>query len=47
MEAAIRAVLSNFTITLFVLGLVVAAIAIFRRPPPRTEALVYDALLRW
>lgn len=42
MESAIRAVLSNFTITLFVLGLVVAAIAIFRRPPPRTPALVYD-----
>jgi hypothetical protein len=47
LESVIRAVLSNFTITLLVLGLLVAAIAIARRSPPRTPALVYDALLRW
>ena len=47
MDTVIRAVLSNFTVSLLVLGFVVAAIAIFLRAPPRTPAFVYDALLRW
>ena len=47
MDALIRAVLSNFTITFLVLGLLVSGVAIARHPAPRSRALVADALLRW
>lgn len=47
MEAVIRAVLSNPSLTFLVLGLVAAGVAIARRPAPRVAAFVYDALLRW
>ena len=47
MATLIYAVLGNFTITFLVLGLVVSGIAIARQPPPRTRAMVYEALLRW
>lgn len=47
MEAVIRAVLSNPSLTFLVLGLVAAGVAIARRPAPRVTAFVYDALLRW
>ena len=47
MEAFVRAILSNPSLTFLVLGLVAAAIAIARRPAPRSAAAVYDALLRW
>jgi hypothetical protein len=43
----IRLVLSNFTVTFFVIGLVVSGIAIARMPAPRTRAAVYESLLRW
>ena len=47
MASFIRAVLSNFTVTFFVLGLVAAGIAVARQAPPLTRAFAYDALLRW
>lgn len=47
MEAVIRAVLSNFTVTALVLGLAVALAAIARLAPPRTRAAVAEPLLRW
>ena len=47
MEAAVRAVLSNPSLTFFVLGLVAAGVGIARLPLPRTAAAVRDALLRW
>jgi hypothetical protein len=46
-EAVIRAVLSNFTVTCFVLGLVAALAAIARAPSPRTREGSFDALLKW
>ncbi|MBK9114713.1 MAG: hypothetical protein IPM22_03485 [Betaproteobacteria bacterium] len=47
MEAVIRAVLSNPSLTFVALGLVAAAVAIARMPAPRAAVGVYDALLRW
>jgi hypothetical protein len=46
-EGVIRAVLSNFTVTSFVMGLVAACVAIARAPSPRTSEGSFDALLRW
>jgi hypothetical protein len=43
----IRAVLSNFTVTCLVLGLVAAALALLRAPAPRSRGAVGEALLRW
>lgn len=43
----IRIVLTNFTLTFFVLGLLAAAVSIARAGRPRTAALVIDKLLAW
>lgn len=47
MATLIRAVLSNFTVTALVLGLLVALAAIARLPAPRTRRAVAEPLLRW
>lgn len=47
MADLIRAVLGNFTVTFFVIGLVVSVAAILRHPAPRPRGFVYEALLRW
>ena len=47
MEQAIRFLLSNFTLTLFVVGLVAALIAVLRHPRPWSSATVFEALLSW
>ena len=47
MEQAIRFLLSNFTLTLFVVGLVASLIALLRRPRPWSRAAVTEALLSW
>ena len=43
----VSAVLSNFTATFLVLGLVAAALELARQAPPRRAPAVIDALLRW
>lgn len=47
MESAIRYVLSNFTLTFLVVGLVASAIAYLSKPAPRTRAQVVEALFSW
>ena len=47
MQQLITFILSNFTLTFFVLGLVVAGIALLRRPRPWSRAEVVEALLAW
>jgi hypothetical protein len=47
MEAAIRFVLSNFTLTFLVLGLVAAAIGHARRPHPRPPGALVEEILAW
>ncbi|HEV2565390.1 MAG TPA: DUF6790 family protein [Microvirga sp.] len=47
MEQAIRFLLSNFTLTLFVVGLVASLVALLRRPRPWSHATVAEALLSW
>ena len=47
MEQAIRFLLSNFALTLFVAGLVASLIALLRRPRPWSRAIVAEALLSW
>ena len=47
MESAIRFVLSNFTLTFFVVGLIASAIAYLSRPAPRTRAELIEALFSW
>ncbi|EIM29302.1 DUF6790 family protein [Microvirga lotononidis] len=47
MEQAIRFLLSNFTLTLFVVGLIASLIALLRRPRPWSRATVAEALLSW
>lgn len=44
---AIRFLLSNFTLTFFVIGLAVSAAAILRSPLPRNAALVIEKLIAW
>lgn len=46
-DEVIRAVLSNFTATFFVLGIFAAALSVARHAPPRGAPVVVDALLRW
>ncbi len=46
-DVFVRAVLSNFTATFFVLGLVAAALSVARHARPRRAPVVVDALLRW
>ena len=47
MQAFVRAVLSNPSLTFLVLGIVAAGVAIVWQPAPRAAAAVYDVLLRW
>ncbi|WP_180901194.1 DUF6790 family protein [Martelella soudanensis] len=47
MAAAIKFVLSNFTLTCFVFGLVAAAIALAAQRSPRAQGAVVEALLAW
>ena len=46
-EQMIAAVVSNYPLTFFVIGLVVAGMAIARAPRPITGAMVVDRLLAW
>lgn len=47
MDSVIGFVLSNFTLTFLVLGLVVSAIALARAPRPLTAPMIVEALLKW
>ncbi|MGO4571408.1 DUF6790 family protein [Microvirga sp. 2TAF3] len=47
MQQAITFLFSNFTLTLFVVGLVAAMISLVRRPRPWSRAIVVEALLSW
>jgi hypothetical protein len=47
MEQSIGFVLGNFTLTFFVLGLLAAAVAIWRAPPPRTAPVIVEALFAY
>ncbi|WP_201834519.1 DUF6790 family protein [Microvirga zambiensis] len=47
MRQAITLLLSNFTLTLFVIGLIASLIALLRRPRPWSSATVVEALLSW
>src|SRR5262249_31831001 len=47
MEDVIAFILGNFTLTLFVLGLLASAIALWRARPPRTFALIVEALFSY
>ncbi|MBJ6128286.1 DUF6790 family protein [Microvirga splendida] len=47
MEQAIRFLFSNFTLTLFVAGLLASLVALLRRPRPWGGATVLEALLSW
>lgn len=47
MESFIRFVLSNFTLTFFVIGLVFSAAALARAPKPLTSPVVVEKLIAW
>lgn len=47
MEAVIRFVLSNFTLTFLVLGLIASGIALLRAPKPLTTPVVVEALFAY
>ena len=47
MRTLIGLALANFTLTFFVIGLIVAAVAVLRAPPPRSAALVVEKLIAW
>ncbi len=47
MADIIHFVLANYSLTLFVLGLIFSAIAIIRASPPRSAALVAEKLISW
>lgn len=47
MAAAITFLMSNFTLTLLVLGLAGSAVALLRAPRPLTRAVVVEALFRY
>jgi hypothetical protein len=47
MEAAIRFVLSNFTLTFLILGLIASGIALLRAPKPLTAPDVVEALVAY
>ena len=46
-ESVIRAVMTNFTVTFFVIGLVCAAAALLRAPRPLGGALIVEKLTAW
>jgi hypothetical protein len=47
MATVIRLVLSNFTLTLLVIGLIASGIALARVPKPRTSAAIVEALFAY
>jgi len=47
MRQTITLLLSNFTLTLFVIGLIASLIALLRQPRPWSGATVFEALLSW
>src|SRR5262245_16836152 len=47
MESMLRFLLSNFTLTFLVLGLLVSALALWRRPRPLTAPTVAEELFAW
>jgi hypothetical protein len=47
MEQVIRFLLSNFTLTFFVAGLVASLVALLRRPRPWSGTIVVETLLSW
>jgi hypothetical protein len=47
MEQLIRFALSNFTLTLFVIGLLAAVIALLNKPKPWSRTIVAEAFLAW
>jgi hypothetical protein len=47
MQQIITFLFSNFTLTLFVIGLVAALVSLMRRPRPWSRAVVVEALLSW
>ena len=47
MHQVIAFVLGNFTLTFFVIGLIVAAAFLLRRPRPLTRAVILDEVLAW
>jgi Family of unknown function (DUF6790) len=47
MEDTIVFVLGNFTLTFFVLGLLASAIALWRARPPRSAAVIVEALFSY
>jgi hypothetical protein len=40
-------VLGNFTLTFFIIGLIVSAIALARKPKPVTAPVIIEALFKW
>ena len=47
MAGTIRFFLSNFTLTLLLIGVIASAIALLRAPKPLTAPVVVEALFRW
>jgi multisubunit Na+/H+ antiporter MnhE subunit len=47
MELLIRFLLENFTLSFFVIGLIAAAVSLWRRPRPLTQALVIEELFSY
>src|SRR5262249_55775862 len=47
MRDVITFVLGNFTLTLFIIGLVVSFVAVWRAPRPLSAPVVVEALFKW
>jgi Family of unknown function (DUF6790) len=47
MELLIRFLLENFTLSFFVIGLIAAAVSLWRRPRPLTQAMVIEELFSY
>jgi hypothetical protein len=47
MERIAFFVLGNFTLTLFVIGLIVSAVTLARKPKPLTGPVIAEALFKW
>jgi hypothetical protein len=47
MQSVIRFLLSNFTLTFLIIGLIASAIAYYSKPVPRTRAEAVEALFSW
>jgi hypothetical protein len=46
-EQLVGMILGNFTLTFFVIGLIVSAVSLARAPTPLTEPVVVEALFKW